>query len=69
VEKRVTAKTGTIAQKHTDQVDKSTDGSRQIWVFDRVDRDGDFRFDPHRDDMACKDVLDKIIHEFCPRKR
>ena len=40
----------------------STEGDKQIWVFDSVDRDGYFSFTPSRADMDCEDLLDKIIH-------
>jgi len=39
----------------------SVDSYKQIWIFDSVDRDGEFSFDPNRDDMNQKDVLDKIV--------
>jgi len=39
----------------------STDNCKMIWVFDSVDNDGVFRFDPNRPDMNCVDILDKII--------
>ncbi|MCL1986575.1 MAG: hypothetical protein FWG64_01190 [Firmicutes bacterium] len=39
----------------------STDNRKMIWIFDNVDNDGLFRFDPNRPDMNCADILDKII--------
>jgi len=40
---------------------QSTDNLNQIWVFDSVDRDGHFRFDPSRVDMNCRDILEKVV--------
>jgi len=49
-------------QKRTKQASDFINSDTQIWVFNSVDRDGEFRFDVNRDDMCHKDVLDKIIH-------
>ncbi|MCL2015616.1 MAG: hypothetical protein FWG68_05145 [Defluviitaleaceae bacterium] len=40
---------------------ESTDNCKMIWIFDSVDNDGVFRFDPSRSDMNCADILDKIL--------
>jgi hypothetical protein len=40
----------------------STENCKQIWIFDSVDRDGDFRFTVDHIGNKCKDVLDKVIH-------
>ena len=55
------AKTKPVGRRHTEQPPASTENLKQLWVFDQVDNDGYFRFDPSREDMDCKDVLDKII--------
>jgi len=51
----------TVGRRHTEQPPVSTNNSKQVWIFDQVDNDGHFRFDPNRNDMKCNDVLDKII--------
>ena len=40
----------------------STDNKRMIWVFDTVDVDGVFRFDPHREDFDAEDIFDKLLN-------
>jgi len=44
-----------------ESLDVSTDNRKMVWIFDSVDNDGLFRFDPNRPDMNCADILDKII--------
>ena len=51
-----------VSKRKTEQPLISTDGCKQIWVFDSIDRDGHFNFDPRRSDIKCDDVLEKIIH-------
>lgn len=41
--------------------DRSTDGKKMVWIFDSIDRDGDFRFDLNRDDMDSGLMLRKIV--------
>jgi len=40
---------------------KSTDSEKIVWCFDRIDRDGYFRFDTGRGDFNHREVLQKII--------
>ena len=40
----------------------STDNEKMIWVFDSVDVDGFFRFDPHREDFDAEGVFDKLLN-------
>ena len=56
-----------LSELRRSTVQKSAQGSakKMIWVFDSVDRDGEFRFMPDREDMNAKDVLDKIIAYSC----
>ncbi len=49
-------------QKQVIQQPVSTDGQNMIWVFDSVDTDGCFRFDPKRNDFDAADIFDKLIH-------
>lgn len=39
----------------------SSDSSEIIWVFDNVDRSGNFHFTPNREDMDCQELLTKIM--------
>lgn len=32
-----------------------------IWIFDNVDKDGEFNFDPNRTDFDCKNFLNKLL--------
>lgn len=54
-----------IAQEQKKQLSissKSTDGEKMVWIFSEVDNDGDFKFDPHRDDFNSEDIFDKLIY-------
>ena len=53
-------KTQARAKKRTQQPHVSTDARKQIWIFDSVDNDGDFRFAPGKEHS--EQVLDKIVH-------
>ena len=39
----------------------SSDNHRPIWVFDKLDKNGSFRFDISSEDFGHKDFLDKMI--------
>lgn len=47
--------------KNVIQLPASTDDQCMVWVFDSVDADGCFRFDPKREDFDAADVFDKLI--------
>lgn len=49
-------------QKQVIQKPVSSDNQCMIWVFDSVDTDGCFRFDPKREDFDAADIFDKLIH-------
>lgn len=55
----------TELQRTTIQKNAQSSTKKMIWIFDSVDRDGEFRFMPDREDMNAKDVLDKIIEYSC----
>lgn len=40
---------------------KSYDTHKPIWMFDMIDRDGEYAFDIGRQDFNAKEVLNKII--------
>lgn len=40
---------------------ESTDNEKVIWIFDWIDTDGNFAFNPNREDFDCRKVLEKII--------
>ena len=39
----------------------STDGEKIIWVFDKIDRSGNYAFDVNREDFDHKEVLGKMV--------
>lgn len=39
----------------------STDGENVVWMFDKIDRSGNYAFDVSRDDFDHKEVLGKMI--------
>lgn len=49
-------------QKQVIQRAVSTDNQKMVWVFDSVDTDDCFRFDPNRGDFDAADIFDKLIH-------
>ena len=59
--KQATKPIETTSTKRANRPLDSIDLCKQIWIFDSVDRDGEFCFDPNRDDMNHKDILDKIV--------
>ena len=48
--------------KRVIQYDQSTDTRCLIWIFDAVDVDGDFNFDPKRSDFDAEEIFAKLIH-------
>lgn len=48
--------------KRIASVPVSTDNQKMIWVFDSVDVDGIFCFDPHREDFDAEDIFDKLLN-------
>lgn len=60
--KRTNQKGQHKASKHTIKENGySSDGKQIIWLFDMIDRSGDFAFDLNRGDFLHKEVLEKII--------
>jgi len=53
---------GSGNSKRVEQPSVSTERSKQVWIFDSVDRNGRFGFVPSRKEMKCNDILEKIIH-------
>ena len=47
--------------KQTVQNANSSNGKKAIWLFDELDKDGDFAFDILREDFQHKEFLDKMI--------
>lgn len=52
---------GKAAQKRTNTTVKSTDSSSPIWLFDRLDKNGEFAFNVTSPEFDHKDFLSKMI--------
>ena len=56
-----TKKTVSTTEKKTVKAAAGSDTLKSVWLFDKLDRDGVFRFDINRDDFSAKLFLDKMI--------
>ena len=52
---------GGFAQKRTSTAVKSSDSSCPVWLFDKLDKNGEFAFDVNSPDFNHKDFLSKMI--------
>lgn len=56
-----TKKENNKREKRTVITPSSSDNTKVLWVFDNVDKDGDFSFDIDREDFNHKLVLEKMM--------
>ena len=52
---------GGFARKRTSTAVKSSDSSCPVWLFDKLDKNGEFAFDVNSPDFNHKDFLSKMI--------
>ena len=60
-EKRTKRQTGIPASKKTVRVSDSSECEKVVWVFDMVDKAGQFAFDTNRKDFDHKNFIDKLL--------
>lgn len=52
---------GKNGKKTIQQFQNSSDSEKVVWLFDNLDRAGEFAFDVHRPDFQHKEVMEKMI--------